>query len=57
MKQTEATSVLRAARSYAPDVSMLREGAGLRSNAAPVRARYQGLQLKLDSGQLDDSQR
>ena len=36
---------------------MLREGAGLRSNAAPVRARYQGLQLQLDAGQLDDSQR
>ena len=35
----------------------LREGAGLRANAAPVRARYQRFELKLASGQLDDSQR
>ena len=35
----------------------LREGAGLRANAAPVKARYQRFELKLASGQLDDSQR
>ena len=34
-----------------------RQGAGLRANAAPVKARYQRFELKLASGQLDDSQR
>ena len=32
-------------------------GAGLRANAAPVKARYQRFELKLTTGQLDESER